>query len=181
MNVPITTPPGTPAHHSPAPEPSFLGPNSTVHRRVDGSNIGRLEDCASEVMAKLAADGEIELQLDYTTEESEKSRRKTAAYFLQVILYGPKRLADDVGDFIAKCGYYLQDPLGCARNVPYLNPQRLSSLDGCLPMTFDLQQERHYRIEEFTRSADDILANFETTEVFEKAKTPCALRTNLQA
>ncbi|KAF2178931.1 hypothetical protein K469DRAFT_597911 [Zopfia rhizophila CBS 207.26] len=180
MGVPVTTPPGTLALHNSAPEPAFLGPNNTIHRRVDGSNIGTLEDHASEVLAKLAADGQIELQLDYTTEESGKARRKTAVYFLRVILYGPETLADDVGDFTTKCGYYLQDPSGCARNVPYLNPQRLSSLDGCLPMTFDLHQEQHHRIDKFTRAADDILANFETTEVLVQAETPCALRTKLQ-
>ena len=180
MNIPITAPSSTLALYNSAPEPAFLGPNSTIHRRVDGSVIGTLEDHASEVLAKLAADGQIELQLDYTTEESGKAQRKKAVCFFQVILYGPERLADDVGDFIIKCGYYLQDPSGCARNVPYLNPQRLSSLDGCFPMTFDLQQEQHYRIDEFTRAADDILTNFKTTEVLAQAETPCALRTELQ-
>ncbi|KAF2728990.1 hypothetical protein EJ04DRAFT_83930 [Polyplosphaeria fusca] len=180
VDVPIAKRLGTLAHHSLASEPAFLGPNSTIHRRVDGSSIGTLEDHASQVLPKLAADGQIELQLGYTTEDAGKARRKTAVYFLQVILYGPDNLANDVGDFITKCGYYLQDPLGCARNVPYLNPQRLSSLDECLPMTFDLQREQHPCISEYTRAADDILTNFETTEVLPQAKTPCALRTKLQ-
>ena len=180
MDIPITTPSVTPALRNSVPKPAFLGSKNTICCREDGSNIGTLGGYASEVLAKLSADDQIELQLDYTTEESGKTQRKTTVCSLQAILYGPGRLADDVGDFITKCGYFLQDPLGCAKNVPYLNPQRLSSLDGCLPMTFELHQEQHLRVDEFTRAANDILANFETTEVLAQTETPSVLRTKLQ-
>ena len=37
---------------------------------------------------------------------------------------------ESVGDFIAKCDLYLQDPLHCDRNVPYHNPHLLSTSTG---------------------------------------------------
>lgn len=150
-----------------------------MYREVDKAYIGKLEDHNSEVLAKLAADGDIDLQLEYMAEESGKPRRKKQACVLRVILYGPENISDDVGEFLTRCGHYLQDPFGCNRNVPYLNPQRLSSLEGHLPMTYELQQEHNNEFDSFEGVIDDVLAHFETTEVLAPSDTPSSLRTKL--
>ena len=98
---------------------------------------------------------------------------------MEVILYGPKARADDVGAFMEACGYYLQEPSGCDRNVPYYNPQCLASLEGDLPMTFDVQGRLSYGVDDFTRETDPLLTNFETTEEFEETPTPEVLCTPL--
>ncbi|KAF2788974.1 hypothetical protein K505DRAFT_366008 [Melanomma pulvis-pyrius CBS 109.77] len=140
--------------------------------------IGRLDEAAAETLAKLAADGELELQLSLSVDnEPSTTPHSEIAGFLEVILYGPKSRTDNVGAFTGQCGHYLQDPANCARNVPYLNPQRLASVDGHLPMTFDLQQHQVYSVDNFTRVASDLLSNFETTNEIAPANTPCALRT----
>ncbi|TDZ16658.1 DNA repair protein RAD5A [Colletotrichum orbiculare MAFF 240422] len=56
---------------------------------------------------------------------------------LSIILYGQSNHADDILLFIDQCNeeldhehkLYLQDPVGCDRNVRYCNPQRLPPLD----------------------------------------------------
>ncbi|WAO82928.1 Hypothetical protein NCS54_00010400 [Fusarium falciforme] len=55
---------------------------------------------------------------------------------LSVIVYGPKDMCENVGDFFQDIDMYLQDPKRCNLDVKYCNPHRLSSLkvDEC-PMT----------------------------------------------
>jgi hypothetical protein len=140
-----------------------------------------LEEAAAENLAKLAADGELELQLSLSAENEEGTvPHSEVAGFLEVVLYGPKSRADNVGAFVGRCGHYLQDPANCARNVPYLNPQRLASVDGHLPMTFDLQKIQDYSVDNFTKVTSDLLCNFETTNEIALTHTPCALRTQLR-
>lgn len=62
---------------------------------------------------------------------------RTKRSTLNIILYGPPDLAEPIFNFIQECNdnledeakIYLQDPVGCDRNVPYYNPQRLPPLD----------------------------------------------------
>jgi hypothetical protein len=45
---------------------------------------------------------------------------------MNAIIYGPREFSEGVGDFLAKSKMFLQDPLECDRDVPYLNPHLLS-------------------------------------------------------
>lgn len=58
---------------------------------------------------------------------------------LNIIIYGPVELFEDIGSFFQDHDIFLQDPVGCERNVRYFNPHRLPSLDPMLiKFTFDL-------------------------------------------
>jgi len=152
-----------------------------VQRGADGQRLGTLEDFAAESLSKLAVDGEIELQLRCSTGiDPAKSPRGKCFISLDAIIYGPRQRADNVGDFVAACGYYLQDPLGCAKNVVYFNPHRLACLHGYSPMTFDLLQHNSLPVKDVTGMANDILAQFETTDVLDEEPTPPALSTPLK-
>lgn len=61
-------------------------------------------------------------------------------YLLNAIIYGPRNFAQGVGDYLAKCKMYLQDPLRCDRDVPYLNPHLLTRTDDVV-MTSSLKAE----------------------------------------
>lgn len=142
--------------------------------------MGSLDSHAAELLSKITADQQFELQYSYRLKsEIDKGQQGSIVGRLDVILYGPKGRADDIGDFLGRSGYYLQDPSGCYRNVPYLNPQCLSSLNGHLKMTFDLCDEQEYHVDEFSRENVDLLADFETTENLAETPTPSALRTEL--
>jgi len=146
--------------------------------------VGRLVDHTAEALSRLAADDELILQLTFSESQivdgsDTKPFRGTVGY-LAIIIYGPKRRSDDVGYFMTQCGYYLEDPTACDRNVPYINPQCLFSFHEDPPMTFDLPQTQMSGIDRLPNRALDILAGFETTHHLAKAFTPAALRTTLK-
>ncbi|PSN61328.1 hypothetical protein BS50DRAFT_504751 [Corynespora cassiicola Philippines] len=147
--------------------------------------LGRLDDHTREALSTLQADGELHLQLTYSTtpltpENSTKPPRGTVG-FLSTILYGPRGRLYDVGYFTAQCGHYLEDPLGCDRNVPYLNPQCLSSIYEEPPMTFDLINLGQHQVDDFMPKPCDLLAGFETTDELGESHTPNALCTQLKS
>ncbi|KAI4931159.1 hypothetical protein J4E85_003748 [Alternaria conjuncta] len=75
---------------------------------------------------------------------------------------------------------FLDDPVGCDLNVPYMNPQCLFSLHKRLPMTFDLPQMQQPYIDSFSRASLDILSGFETADDFESSASPTVLLTELK-
>jgi len=60
------------------------------------------------------------------------------SWFLNAIIYGPIALEETVGDFLSKRRMYLQDPLGCDRDVLYQNPHILSQDTEEIIMTSSL-------------------------------------------
>ena len=61
-------------------------------------------------------------------------RRSAASYSqascsLDITVYGPIELFDEIGEWLQEYNVYLQDPRNCDLDVRYWNPQRLSSSD----------------------------------------------------
>ncbi|KAF2017851.1 hypothetical protein BU24DRAFT_432428 [Aaosphaeria arxii CBS 175.79] len=48
---------------------------------------------------------------------------------LEITVYGPTDLFDEIGEWFQEYNIYLQDPRSCDMDVKYWNPQRLSSID----------------------------------------------------
>ena len=145
---------------------------------------GEVDNRVNAILDTLAADGELVLQLALSVSavapnvSTKPSRLSTR--FLRIIIYGPRKLLGELGNFVTECGCYLEDPVGCDRNVPYMNPQLLSSIHERPSMTFDLQQLQLQSIEDFTRASSDVLAGFETTDSIEESADPRALCTDLK-
>lgn len=95
---------------------------------------------------------------------------------MDIVVYGPSNLFDDIGDFFQDNGYYLQEPRDCDRNVPYRNPHSLSGEDNVVPLTFDLGKEEEDLI---AAKAPDILAGLETVEILPEDQDPPGLTTPL--
>lgn len=150
----------------------------TIRSVRAGGLIGSLNNEIFGMIEKLAH-GSIECQLSVAWSDR-CANRKSKAYLLDIILYGPKSSVDSVGLFTEQCLYNLQDPYGCDRNVPYINPHRLSSLFDDPPMTYAMQQPGNIMVETFKKAAVDALTNFETSETLEQDVTPSALVTKLQ-
>ncbi|KAF7509219.1 hypothetical protein GJ744_008279 [Endocarpon pusillum] len=99
---------------------------------------------------------------------------------LFVNLYGPTRLAEDVGSFAEACGICLQDPEHCDRNVQYCNPQKLPRDDGAIFYTQSLPRiEFTFGVEEIIENPFDLLASTEEDDSFSDAPLPPGLRTML--
>lgn len=98
---------------------------------------------------------------------------------LSVVFYGPMQILDSVGDFLLKCSEYLQSPLHCDRNVPYINPQSLSGRDTPAPNTFDLVPgDCPAQIEKVHQAADPA-ALLETEFSYPEAEAPRILLSHL--
>ncbi|KAK1971833.1 hypothetical protein LY78DRAFT_625065 [Colletotrichum sublineola] len=150
--------------------------------------------------AALLADTDIELQVMCSiTEEvlelanSEKRFRGPnlmTKCSLEIILYGQGNHSDDISLFIDQCNelledqlkLYLQDPVGCDRNVRYCNPQRLPPLDSTIyPYTQDLEQKH----QSFVKSEDlepppELLELLDSQEDLPEALQPPAIATPLK-
>lgn len=96
---------------------------------------------------------------------------------LSAIVYGNSGLGLPVGDFLQKCDLYLQDPEGCAWNLPYQNPHRMSR-GGKLKMTFDLPKIKQTHVAKKFQGATDFFANLEAEED-DEVDAPQGLRTKL--
>ncbi len=150
---------------------------------MTGHLIGKTDDHTSEILKRILADPELVSQLilrkeALVSDNQTKSKRRLVGY-LSIILYGPRAYLASVGDFMTACGRNLEDPVGCDRNVPYLNPQCLFSMHENPPMTFELSQSFHEEVEGTTHYSD-ILAGFETTDTLFETRTPDLLRTKLK-
>ncbi len=184
LDRPVAALPDTAIAPSCAQEAVLFAPPRELRRCETKELVGQLSEYDGEVLSRLTADEELTLQL-FTVDtpivvENGNQRAKVTVAFLQAILYGPRRCYDDVGAFITQCGYYLEDPVACDRNVPYMNPQCLFSLQGRPPMTFELPKMPQDSVDELSRTSCDILAGFETTAWLDEAVTPTALRTILK-
>ena len=179
MNVPpnhIASPPSTQG-------PISFEPPRTIRYGVGDASVGWLDNYGSKLLSTLAADNEFILQLvTLSIPITPKTERKMLkdAMSLGVIIYGPKYRFSHVGDFMTQAGCYLDDPVGCDRNVPYMNPQYLCSLHEEPSMTFELSQLQQTVVENFSRASLDVLSGFETTDDFDLSDTPTALRTKLK-
>jgi hypothetical protein len=175
------------AAHAPtfAHETVIFTPPRALHRGRDYLLIAQSDGRTGEILTRLHSDDELWLQLTLSAAPvaaaPEVKSFKGSAQFLGIIIYGPKSRLHDVGDFVTQCHCYLDDPFGCEHNVPYMNPQCLFTLRGYPQLTFDLPQPPQQSFTDFTRSSSDILEGFETTDHFEEAADPPALRTALQA
>ena len=175
-------------HHAtsltPTPDAIRFEPPRTIFRDSANTPVARLDDFGGELLLRLAADDELVLQLSLFSAPiappAERRTLKSTFQYLGATIYGPKRRSGDVGDFLNQAGCYLDDPVGCDRNVPYMNPQCLFTLHETPPMTFDLLQSHELHIDSFSRTSLDVLSRFETTDEFELSASPTALRTELK-
>ncbi|EXJ71754.1 uncharacterized protein A1O5_05564 [Cladophialophora psammophila CBS 110553] len=111
----------------------FEPPNSLLLTPA-GREFGCLEERTAKILATLAGESRVAFQIyGYVTKRRAntkdakgKSGQNDLQYLLNAIIYGPRELGQGIGDFLVKCKMFLQDPLGCDRDVPYLNPHLLS-------------------------------------------------------
>ncbi|KAG5791430.1 hypothetical protein H9Q69_009507 [Fusarium xylarioides] len=100
---------------------------------------------------------------------------------LDIIIYGPLGLSQDVGSFFEEYDLYLQDPANCKRNVRYHNPHRLSIDPSDVKYTFDLSNSTAplataIDIDDHSDLIDIMLSHQDLAE----AAQPRSIRTNLK-
>jgi hypothetical protein len=171
---------------------SFIG--------TDDANIrGKVSPDFTFLTEALLAEKSLELQVIYQSIDppkllsSGKRLRAPVASSkcsLDIILYGSAELGDSICSFIDECNeylddkqkLYLQDPVGCNRNVPYCNPQRLPPMDPrAIQLTFDLTQKSHQMANlETVEPQPDLLGLLDSQEDLPEAVQPMAVATPLK-
>jgi SWI/SNF-related matrix-associated actin-dependent regulator of chromatin subfamily A3 len=169
-------------HSSMSHVPAIMHRNGQLS--VDGDlDVGYLDTKSAEVMKVLLEDDVIETQVFLSSPTAPISGKRNSANCREtgsasVIIYGPIDLFEDIGSFFQACGLYLQDPVGCDRNVQYCNPHRLSAPDAQMQLTFDLGlMSRDVSV----RQLQDIdsLDQFISSKDLPEMDTPHLLRTQL--
>ncbi|USP82246.1 hypothetical protein yc1106_09520 [Curvularia clavata] len=177
-----------PAHHvtppaSPERRIRFEQPR-TICCGIFDTLGGQLDDYGAKLLQALVSDDELVLQLMLSptalTPTTERKQPRDGTKFLGVIIYGPRRRLGDVAEFMAEASCYLDDPVDCDRNVPYMNPQCLFSLHEQPPMTLELSQPQRTHMDDFSRPSLDFLSGFETADDIKLSGNPTALRTELK-
>ena len=113
----------------------FLPPNQLIYKEVC---VGRFDGRSAEILCVICEDPLVELQLTLTRVKRPHQRGSLPS--ISAILYGPKWLSEHIGTFCQDSEIYLQDPLGCDRDVLYCNPHRISSDQGVCCTTFELER-----------------------------------------
>lgn len=124
--------------------PVLLDKSNRLRRFDDGSIFGTSPERSAQILYALVVAG-CATQLFCQVRHSAVQRGSgdlaegDTAVTLCVIIYSPKSLSVEVGDWLADYQLYLQDPIHCDRNVPYENPHLLRSDDEKPVMTSSLE------------------------------------------
>jgi SWI/SNF-related matrix-associated actin-dependent regulator of chromatin subfamily A3 len=151
----------------------------------DPQQVGSLDNWTSDVLSKLVNQNGIELQCRLNTQDFTMSRTrrdglaKPSKIAITVIVYGPMDLLDAVGDFLVQCELFLQDPVGCDRNVRYRNPQSLWGTDDSEIRMAQVETPTINCNFDVFRNASDLLEGFEYEEELSEAEQPLSLQTVL--
>lgn len=97
---------------------------------------------------------------------------------LSVIVYGPAKDSDKVGDYLQACEFYLQDPEHPDCDVLYVNPQCLSSWEGGSLMTSSMQKPAS--AEENIHDPCDIFDSLFGVTDLEESEAPTIIKTPLE-
>ncbi|RYP57436.1 hypothetical protein DL770_010676 [Monosporascus sp. CRB-9-2] len=179
-NLPIAAIPTASVFDSPTLVHGFLSGDGTVHKSSDGSQVGKIDEKAQQCLFKLAEEEGVHIQFMLNNVDASgkyQGQKKRVIAVASAVVYGPEDLGDDIGDFLDKSGYCLQDPFGCELDVPYKNPHCLSTLFEEPPMTSGLLEPEYNRMTIF--SVSDSLRTLQTSETLPEWKQPNAIKTEL--
>lgn len=150
---------------------------------MTGCPVSKPDEHTSKILKRLFANPELvsqlTLQKDALISDNHTTLKRRLVGYLSIIIYSLRNYLASVGNFITQCGRYLEDPIRCDRNVPYLNPQCLFSMHKNPPITFSLSQAFNIEAEDKTHYSN-ILASFKTTNSLSKTPTPNLLQTSLK-
>jgi hypothetical protein len=98
---------------------------------------------------------------------------------LDVTVYGPFELFDELGNWFQDYEVHLQDPRVCHLDTKYCNPQRLSSVRPW-PMVSDIVSQRLFLTPREIPERSDFLDILSSHVDLEETLQPLAIRTGLK-
>ncbi|KAI8630511.1 SNF2 family N-terminal domain-containing protein [Xylariaceae sp. FL1651] len=97
---------------------------------------------------------------------------------IEITIYGPLELLEEIGDWFQEQDIYLQDPRLCHLNVRYCNPQRLSSCEVRLcPLVSDVTTKKTLSVQmKAISSHPNFLDALNSRDDLYEAQQPTAIR-----
>ena len=112
--------------------PVELITSSTFGSPNDGEVQGHIDSDHGQMIQGLLDEKTLQLYTSCSVGEDSGTRKSSwgtalLPCTLQITVYGPAELLDEIGPWFQDYDTYLQDPLVCHLDVKYINPQRLSA------------------------------------------------------
>jgi len=146
--------------------PPLLGNGSPILRDKHSEPVLELDGNLCDALVSLTTGASVMVQFSF--KQLDKSRNTSRHELdtdklsgLSVILYGPAKMGDLVGDYLLECRLYLQTPQSCEYQVPYINPHLLFSEDDPIIMTTDLDLDAMTVQDQKCHLLPDLLASLE--------------------
>jgi hypothetical protein len=138
---------------------------------------GLLDETSLDLHASCALDSSQTLEL-------QKGPRALATVpcTLEITIYGPKDLSDELGSWFDDYQIFLQDPRECHRDVPYCNPHRLSLQDFSSAQLLSeviAQSSNALQLEAIPQQPD-LLDDLNSHEDLEEASQPSTIKRELR-
>ncbi|KAK4113157.1 hypothetical protein N656DRAFT_797686 [Canariomyces notabilis] len=158
----------------------------------DDTLLGTVDSEHAFLIADLLGENELELEVSVSSKEDGQASKKrsrpqaflssTKPCLLDIVLYGPLQLFQDIGSYLQDHEFYLQDPVGCKRHVRYCNPHRLPPLDAeVMVFTSTLAVQQAHAVEmQNIGQRPDLLEVLDSQHDLEEAAQPPAVKTILE-
>lgn len=151
---------------------------------------GRIHNDYSAMIEDLMEEASIQLHVSCTLiQRHDETKRKARSWAplaslacsLDITVYGPLELFENMGPWFQGYDVFLQDPSVCHRDARYCNPQRLSSINlkTCLTVSQIVASQMTLSLKELPETSDylDILSS---QVDLEETPQPNAIRATLQ-
>ena len=138
---------------------------------------GLLDETSLDLHASCAIDSSQTLEL-----HKDPRALTTVPCTLEITIYGPKDLFDELGSWFDDYQIFLQDPRECHRDVPYCNPHRLSLQDFSSAQLLSevvAQSSDALQLEAIPQQPD-LLNDLNSHEDLEEASQPSAIKRELR-
>ncbi|KAI0470248.1 hypothetical protein F4859DRAFT_486125 [Xylaria cf. heliscus] len=171
-----------------ATEVSVKFESSEKFRSFDNEAIaGQLHSSHSQMIHGLLQEDTLELFVscfaDMKTTASQQSRSsRFVPCTLEVTIYGPIDLLEEIGDWFQEQDIYLQDPRSCHLDVKYCNPHKLSTvrIESC-PLLSEVTTEKAPSVEmQVISSGPSFLDALDSRDNLYESHQPTAIRSTLK-
>jgi hypothetical protein len=109
-----------------------------------------------------------------------KGGKPMQSWFLNIIIFGPERIEEKVGEYLSNRKMYLQDPLGCDRRVPYRNPHIIPPESGEIVMADSFNLAVASPEIELMKAGPDLLAQLMEDDIpLPETEAPDIVKTEL--
>jgi SWI/SNF-related matrix-associated actin-dependent regulator of chromatin subfamily A3 len=109
---------------------------------------------------------------------SKKSGSRISQTLINAIVYGPEELCEPVGEYLTKCGIFLQDPVQNDRDVVYKNPHILSRSEEIILIS-ELVIEASDNQAKGLDSSQDLFSQLSKDDHLSLTEAPSAVHTGL--